>query len=352
MKKAIRALAACGWVGVVAVALVWLVQAQEARGPDKNKAGASLSGPFTHDNLTIFLVHGEDKLKGKTFLTVPEALEQKKLVIHETQSVNELAMENLSAGDDILILSGDILKGGQQDRIAQYDMILPAKSGKVPLPAFCVERTAPRWMRPFQADDKADDKVFKESRDVLANNSLRLSARYQGGQGQVWQEVQKLQGQLAQNAGASVQAKESDSSLQLTLEAKAVCQAVDKYLAKLSPIMKDRSDVVGYVFAINGKVYCADVYGSPTIFQKVWPRLLKASATEAFAELQKEQRFDAVLLADVQAFLTDPVKATETSKEVTGRVRQVMQESKRNVLFESRDQAQHGLMIRRNIIAK
>src|SRR5438876_125753 len=90
------------------------------------------SGPYTHENLTIFLIHGDDVLKGKIFLTLPEALEQKKIVIHETRSVNELSMENLSDKEDILILSGDILKGGQQDRVAQYDQILPPKSGKVP----------------------------------------------------------------------------------------------------------------------------------------------------------------------------------------------------------------------------
>ena len=56
-----------------------------------------LSGPFTHDNLSVFLIHGEDRLQSKNFLTLPEALDQKKFVIHETQSVNELTMENLSA---------------------------------------------------------------------------------------------------------------------------------------------------------------------------------------------------------------------------------------------------------------
>ncbi|MFN2514812.1 MAG: ARPP-1 family domain-containing protein [Pyrinomonadaceae bacterium] len=55
-----------------------------------------LSGPYTHKNLTIFLVHGKDLLAGKTFLTLQEALEQKKLVVYETKDVNELSIENLS----------------------------------------------------------------------------------------------------------------------------------------------------------------------------------------------------------------------------------------------------------------
>jgi hypothetical protein len=53
-----------------------------------------LTGPFTHENLTIYLIHGDDKLQGKKLISLDEALEQKKVVIHETQEVSELAIEN------------------------------------------------------------------------------------------------------------------------------------------------------------------------------------------------------------------------------------------------------------------
>src|SRR5437868_5974041 len=45
-----------------------------------------VSGPFTHDNLAVFLLHGPDVLPGRTFLTLQEALEQKKAVVHETSN--------------------------------------------------------------------------------------------------------------------------------------------------------------------------------------------------------------------------------------------------------------------------
>src|SRR5207244_8951732 len=202
-------------------------------------------GPYAHENLTIFLVHGDDALKRKVFLTLPEALEQKKIVIHETRSVNELSMENLSDKEDILILSGDILKGGQQDRVAQYDQILPPKSGKVPLGAFCVELSAPRWAQPT---GKAEEKEFQACRDVLASNSLRLAARYEGKQSKVWDEVANTQRMLSANAKADVKAKESDTSLQLSLEAKEVRAAIAKYADTLEKTLKDKSDTIGYVF--------------------------------------------------------------------------------------------------------
>jgi len=42
-----------------------------------------------------------------------------------------------------LIQSGDIVKGGRQDRTMQYDLLVPPKSQKMPLSSFCVE--SGRW---------------------------------------------------------------------------------------------------------------------------------------------------------------------------------------------------------------
>jgi hypothetical protein len=56
--------------------------------------------------------------------------------------VNELIVENLS-DEEVYIQSGDIVKGGRQDRTLGYDLIVPKKSGKVKITSFCVEHG--RW---------------------------------------------------------------------------------------------------------------------------------------------------------------------------------------------------------------
>src|SRR5258705_1902266 len=81
-----------------------------------------LSGPYTHKNLSIFLVHGKSVIKGKSFLTLQEALVQKKVVVYETRSVNELSIQNFS-DEDVFVQSGDIVKGGQQDRMIGVDLM-------------------------------------------------------------------------------------------------------------------------------------------------------------------------------------------------------------------------------------
>lgn len=102
----------------------------------------TVSQPYACENLTIFLIHGEEKLPEVSLLTLQEALEQKKLIVHETRNVNELAIENLSF-EEVYVQAGDIVKGGLQDRVFAYDVIVPAHSGKIPVGAFCVEQG--RW---------------------------------------------------------------------------------------------------------------------------------------------------------------------------------------------------------------
>src|SRR5712671_8234141 len=86
-----------------------------------------LEGPFTQGNLSVFLVHGKDKITGQTFITLQEALVTKKVVVRETREVNELSIENLSS-EEVYVQSGDIVKGGQQDRMLVVDLILPPHS--------------------------------------------------------------------------------------------------------------------------------------------------------------------------------------------------------------------------------
>src|SRR5262245_19608871 len=158
-----------------------------------------LSGPYIHNNLTICLIHGADLLKDQKFLLLAEALEQKKFIIYETQKVNDLTMENVS-DQPVVILSGDILKGGQQDRIAQFDQMVPPKSGKIPRKVFCVERTASRWMKPLTDSDK----TFTASPGQLCTNDLRLANRCYTNQSGVWAGCARTQEKLTANARVDV----------------------------------------------------------------------------------------------------------------------------------------------------
>jgi len=124
------------------------------------------------------------------------------------------------------------------------------------------------------------------------------------------------------------------------------------YINALSGILQNKSDVIGYVFAINGEVNSADVYASRTMFGKLWPKLLKASAVEAVAELKPDLEHKAVADEAVRTFLLESEQATAATKEVTPRVRLVTKEDDKNIFFETQDRQQKDGWVHRNYIRK
>jgi hypothetical protein len=307
-----------------------------------------ISGPYTHENLTIFLVHGKDTITGKKFLTLQEAMQQKVVIVHETQDVNELAIENVSDDEEVYVQSGDIVKGGQQDRVLAVDLIVPPRSGKVPIAAFCVE--SGRWSK--RGQESAGK--FESSNERLATRDLKLAANKTKSQTEVWAKVTEAQVKLSNNVGGSVNASASESSLQLSLENKKVQEVTDNYIKKLSGIINGKSDVIGFAFAINGKLNSSDVYGSNALFQKLWPKLLKASAVEALAELQKGAKFETVRADSVKEFFADAEDGKPSDTAVSPRVKMVTRETDENILFETRDQKQgsEGGVVHRSYVKK
>lgn len=339
-------------LGVVLVSImaVFMINAAQRKSRTTEKSVKitvgeyQLSGPYTHKNLSIFLVHGKNTFEGKTFITLQEAMVQKKVVVYETKSVNELAIENVS-NDDIYVQAGDIVKGGQQDRMIGVDLIVPRRSGKLPISAFCVEHG--RWRG--RANERST--VFSSSADMASTKEIKLAAKRSRSQGGVWENVRVAQDKLSASVGARVNSEVSESSLQLAVEHEKVKETADSYTRALSNIVNNSNDVIGYVFAINGKVNSADVYGSNGLFRKVWPKLLKANAIEAIAELQRGE-FKPATTANVSAFLKDSEKAKATEKEVSARVGLVTSEDAEQIFFETRDRAQKDAWIHRNYIKK
>jgi len=271
-----------------------------------------ISGPYTHENLSVYLVHATDKIKGDKFLTLKEGLEQKLVVIHETSNVQELSIENKS-DMPLFIQSGEIIRGGKQDRICPYDVVISPKSGRKPLKSFCVE--SGRW-----SGRGGEDSGFFGSSDNLAPTvDLKIAALEKSDQGAVWGEVKKSQDKLSSNLGGSVRSSESETSMELTLSSEEVQKAIEGRLEALGKLPQGKDDIIGYAYAINGEVQGVDIYGNKHLFRKLWPKLIKASATESVAELQKGKDFKAPQSDAVAAFMKDARKnQTRIQKQSEG----------------------------------
>jgi hypothetical protein len=341
-------------LNALGVGLVFACSALAPAGENKGAAPAqhdlaayTISGPYTHENLTIFLIHGKDTHTSKNVLTLQEALEQKKMVVHETRQVNELSVENTSADTDVYIQAGDIVKGGQQDRLLVVDLIVPPKSGKIPVSSFCVE--AGRWQQ------RGGEAVgyFAGSGNVANSKDLKVAATSaMRSQDLVWKKVREAQMKLGKNVGQRVENKASPTSLQLTLEDKKLLEEVDRYTKALAKAAEGKEDVIGYAVAINGKVEEADVYGSNALFRKLWPKLVNGSATEALAEKDPGKKFEVPKNAAVKQFMAEVAKGKKSEKDLTKRIRLLRAESDKCLFLETRDNDNKGEVVHRSYLKK
>jgi hypothetical protein len=389
---------------------VALVVAMTARGQREQSqtppaADYAVSGPYTHKNLTIFLLHDAGQSQSRAPLTLQEAMKRKLVIVRETGDVNRLTIQNRST-QDVFVQAGDIVKGGQQDRVLALDLIVPPKSGRIPIDAFCVEQG--RWSR------RGGEAVtaFSASENGLASKDLKIAAKARMSQGDVWANVSKTQGKLAMNvtpskppapirarpgggsmtysgsaAGEAPQAalseplnqarigtidgrigrlqtlndsagltsvtdRASPSSLQLTLENKLVKDTANDYIKNLSSIINGKRDVVGFVFAINGQINSADVYSSNALFAKLWPKMIEASAIEAIAELKAEEKSRPVDASAIKDFLRESQTGKAEAKSVTARTSVVKCETEKNLFFETRDRSRKDKWVHRNYITK
>jgi hypothetical protein len=291
-----------------------------------------ISGPFTHENLSLFLVQMEkgDKHVQHRYLTLRDAMDQEKVVVHETKKVNELAVENVS-NEEIFIQSGDIVKGGQQDRVITNDFVLPSRSGRIAVAVFCVEQG--RWTQ--RGNESAA--TFNSSTEMVATKPLKIAVGVKKDQSEVWRNVAEAQANLALSTAQTVTVSASTSSLPLTLRSSPVEHAVKGYTKALERMTEGKRNAVGYVAVVNGALNSADVYSSPELFVAMWPKLLTSSSVEA-VRLKVERPYAPVPAAKVEEFLREAERGEEAKIEVDRRITLVRRESEQQITMESRNQ--------------
>ena len=298
---------------------------------EAQSSGYKISEPVSYKNLSIFLIHGKDENTKGNILTLQEALDRKLFVVYETSDVNELEVENLSKEFDVFIQSGDIVKGGKQDRVLAVSIIIPARSGRVSIEAFCVE--SGRWTK--RGNEESDK--FTSSNDRIVTKELKIAANGERSQQEVWKQVSEAQSKLGKAVGGSVASTTSSSSLQLSLENRQVASNVDDYMRQLSGAINGKSDVIGYAFSINGQINSADIYVSNALFKKVWLKMLKAAATEAVASAHGVRLAEPANADAVKTFIDDSERAAANEKSVGSGAELVTREDKDNVMYEARD---------------
>jgi ARG/rhodanese/phosphatase superfamily protein len=103
--------------------------------------------------------------------------------------------------------------------------------------------------------------------------------------------------------------------------------------------------------AVNGKVNSADIYPSNGLFRKMWPKMLRASVTEAIGE-RDAANAPAPPAAAVSGFINPANNGRVTEARAGERTRIRVMESPKVMSLESRPAAPAAAWLHRSYIAK
>jgi hypothetical protein len=334
------AFAGIALIVMAAVAVPCLLQ----RGEVAPASGYSLLSPIRSGNLAVFPVAASKSYDTAEFLTLDEGLRSGDVVVTEAgqarglirhrpgepaiihpvrdAEVNRLVLVNNSKRP-LLLLAGEIVTGGKQDRVIGKDRIVPAESDPVDLSVFCVEPG--RWVAANGKNEFGNAPGVTNG--LLAAPAVRSKAMAAKDQQQVWDSVRTSQSAMAVTVEATgaAPAVNATSSYARVMDNKEVQKQVD---AVAAPVQRNYESVirqlhdknaVGVVVAVNGEIVWADIFASTQLLQKYWPKLVRSYATEAVVTRAKGGEAS---LKDAQKFLDDLQGRHETAETEPGIYRQ------------------------------
>ena len=334
---------------LLTVAGLVIVDQRDARAGEVSPTpGYKVLDPIRHGNLTVFPVVAARSYPTGEFLTLDEGLRSGEVVVTEAGNVqgmirrhpmppvrndgaqvNRLVLVNNSKRP-LLLLAGEIVTGGKQDRVIGKDRIVPPESDPVDLSVFCVEPG--RWVATsehFGASGAMYGKVVggpvPAPTTMMAQPSVRAKAMGDKNQGEVWDEVKKQREAVSLEVAAAAPSASRDlastSSYARVMEneevkkqVEAVATPIEQNYHSLIRQLHDRN-AVGVVVAVNGRIIWADVFASTDLLEKYWPKLVRSYASEAVVTRAKEVE---VTVGRAQAFLGNMEGRRETIESEPG----------------------------------
>ena len=289
--------------------------------------------PISHGNLTIFPVVASATYDTGRFLTLDEGLRSGEVVITEWSNVrgmvrprhghpyncpsnadcyappvrnaqvNSLALIN-NSDRPLLLLAGEIVTGGKQDRVIGKDRIVPPDSEPLDLNVFCVEPG--RWTG-------ATEQFGTVSKLApMAQPAVRSKAMAEKDQQKVWDAVGASNSAMLEavpapsraavggRVGSSYAGAVNNEEVKKQLD--TVVIPVEKSYESVLPQLRAQH-AVGVVVAVNGEIIWADLFASTSLLEKYWPKLVRSYAAEAVTA--RRARYGTPGIAEAQQFLED-----------------------------------------------
>src|ERR1700688_485350 len=281
-------------------ALVWAGSASPGSQGDWR-----LLDPITYENISIFPVITSVSRDTSAFVTLDEGLSSGEVIVREqgsdgmarsrggalpqyntSASLNQLVLINRGKRP-VVLLAGELVSGGKQDRIIAKDRLVAPGSDPLPLDVFCVEHG--RWSSGLQFS----------AANTMVHPSVREQAAVNQSQTEVWDSV--LKGttstdaladpapRIAARDLADVVASAPTQSYSKIYQHSKVGVSVDDFVDEIQRRFARATSgvkgehVVGVVVAYGGEVAWSDIFASSDLFHHYWIKLLRSYAVEALA---------------------------------------------------------------------
>ncbi|HEX8810754.1 MAG TPA: DUF6569 family protein, partial [Terracidiphilus sp.] len=269
--------------------------------------------PVTKGNLSIFPVVGGGERDTSPLLTLDEGLRSGAVVVTEAGSlrglvrpgtriprrsgaeVNRLVLVN-NSDSPLLLLAGEVVTGGKQDRVIGVDRIVPPKSEPIDLSVFCVEPG--RWV--------ASSDRFDALKSQMAQPSVRMPAMADRDQQSVWSHVASAIVDMANAAPAASPAMHASTSYAKAMENPEVQKKVASVAADYNGMLRELRKVgaKGVVVAINGRITWADVFANTNLLEKYWQKLIRSYVADSLSTVsaggQADQKSAQLFLDQLQ----------------------------------------------------
>lgn len=283
---------------------------------------------ISQGRLTIFPIVSDYSHDTSDFITLDQGLKSGKVTVTEGGRLRGLRRGRpRPAGDEVnrlwlvndsdrplLLLAGEIVVGGKQDRVVAKDRIVPPHGDPVDLSVFCVEPG--RWTEKTAA--------FNSLGSQMAQPTVRAEAMARKDQQKVWDAVGSANRQSA-GAAMTVEVLSETSSYATVNENKAVkremAKIVDPIVRSYDKVIRNLKDqnAVGVAVAVNGRMVWADVFASPQLLQAYWPKLIQSYVAEVVGQPAQDVSADQKV---AQAFVDSMQSRHETAESEPGVFRQ------------------------------
>jgi hypothetical protein len=215
-----------------------------------------------HGALRVFWLRGAPPPPRLAVATLDEARGRGDLRLTEREeaTVPSILVDNRGKVH-VLLLAGEILLGGKQDRVLAEDVLLPPRSGPRPVPVYCVEQG--RWV---------ERSAQFQSKGGFAAPGLRSEVMAAAPQARVWAEVRRYREQAA--------APSPTASYDAIRESPAVQAHQESVALALDP--RPPAGAQGAAVFLGEAFAGLDVFQDATLLAREWPKLLRAHALETY----------------------------------------------------------------------